>query len=330
MRRRQFIHNVSYTAVGLGIAGISACKSNKVENDKQENTRAMAEPFFKLSLAQWSLHRAIGSGELDPKDFAKKAAELGFKGLEYVNHLYNKEFADSTNMLASLKNLTTTLAERAKEHGQQNLIMMVDEKQDLAVQDKAKRQQGIEDHKKWLDMSHELGCHTVRTNLFGFDGSAEDRANWGADALMRLCEYAKPLDLNVVIENHGWLSSDPEWLTGVIKKVNMENCGILPDFGNFCIKRKEGEKWGECLEEYPDIYKAIEMMMPYAKGVSAKSYAFDEEGNETKIDYKKMLQVVKDSGYKGFIGVEYEGEAPEEEGIVKTRDLLVRVAAELK
>jgi len=328
MKRRSFVKDLAYTSAGLAIMGTLAC--NKTGQDSGSTATTMkSEPFFQLSLAQWSLNKAIREGNMDPKDFAKKAAELGFKGLEYVNHLYNSEFAGSSNILSSISSLVSTLNTNAKDNGVENLIMMVDEQQDLAVRDRAARKQGIEDHKKWIDMANGLGCHTVRTNLFGFDGSAEERADWGADALMRLCEYAKPLGMNVVIENHGYLSSDPNWLTGVIKSVNMDNCGILPDFGNFCLNRKDGAKWGECVEEYDDPYGAIKMMMPYAKGVSAKSYAFDEAGNETKIDFVKMMQIVKDAGYKGYVGVEYEGDIDEEQGIAKTKELLLKVVDQL-
>jgi len=146
---------------------------------------------------------------------------------------------------------------------------------------------------------------------------------------MRLLgEYAKDQNINIIVENHGGFSSDPHWVKRVMDKVNLPNVGTLPDFGNFCIAREGGERWNApCINEYPDIYEAIKIMMPYAKAVSAKSYAFDDKGDETKIDYYKMLKVVKDAGYKGYIGVEFEGEIDEEAGIIKTRDLLVKAGS---
>ena len=151
------------------------------------------------------------------------------------------------------------------------------------------------------------------------------------DGLKKLSTYAATKNINVLCENHGWLSSDAEKLMAAIKEVNMENCGTLPDFGNWCVKRKEGAKWGDCEEVYPDKYKGIQLMMPAAKAVSAKSYDFDEAGNETTIDFVKMMQIVKDAGYTGFVGVEYEGHRLDDAaGIKATRDLLLKAAREVE
>ena len=206
---------------------------------------------------------------------------------------------------------------------------MVDGEGDLAANDSIERNASVENHKKWVDAADYLGCHSIRINLFGTNDSEEWKAN-SIDALKKLSKYASDKDINVLVENHGWLSSNADLLVEVIKEVNMENCGTLPDFGNFCTKREGGERWeAKCVEEFPR-YEGVEKMMPYAKAVSAKSYTFDEDGNEDLIDYKKMLQIVKEAGYSGYIGVEFEGEEiPAREGIRKTKELLIKAAGKL-
>lgn len=326
MQRRSFITNSAGALASLYFL-TSSC--NKAGKHPDQQTPEKDELWFKLSLAQWSLNRAINGGTMDPLDFAAKANELGFAGLEYVNHLYMSFLANYENdLLGGVKAMATELNKRAGDYGMENLIMMIDEQKDLAVNDPKVREEAIALHHKWIDAAHEMGCHSIRTNLFG-DGTDEEVAANGADSWRKLCEYAKPLGMNVIIENHGWQTSNPTWMTSVLKDVNMDNAGLLPDFGNFCVKRKDGAKWGECEEEYPDIYDGIKQMMPYAKGVSAKSYGFDEEGLETKIDYAKMMKIVKNAGWDGYVGVEYEGEIDEIEGIKATRDLLIKVGHEI-
>src|SRR5690606_13483897 len=208
-----------------------------------------------------------------------------------------------------------------------------DHEGDLAVSNKVERDEAIRRHSMWVDAAADLGCSSVRVNLFG--GEAEkDPKVWhenSVDGLGRLAEYAATKNINVIVENHGGLSSDAGKVVEVIKAINLPNCGTLPDFGNFCVKRESGERWGgECIEQY-DIYKGTEELMPYAKGVSAKAYDFDSLGYETTIDYAKMMKIIKDSGFKGFIGVEYEGNnLNEEEGILATKALLLKTAEEIK
>ena len=203
---------------------------------------------------------------------------------------------------------------------------MVDGEGDLADPDESKRNAAVDNHKKWVDAAAELGCHSIRVNTFGTNDPAEWKVTV-ADGLKKLSAYAASKNINVLVENHGWLSSDAPLVMEVINELALPNCGTLPDFGNWCVKRKDGAQWGECEEEYPDKYDGIERLMPAAKAVSAKSYDFDEAGNETKIDYVKMLQIVKDAGYTGYIGVEYEGSnLSEKDGIAATRDLLIAAA----
>lgn len=303
-----------------------SCQTNL--KNKQEKT--VTTPNFKLSLAQWSVHKAIIDKKLDPLDFAKKAKDMGFEGLEYVSQLYTPLYSKSTDPKAALQSILDTLKARSETYGMQSIGIMVDNEGDLASPNDKDRELGVENHKKWIDAAAFLGCNYIRVNLFGSD----DESIWvsqSVKSLAQLAEYAKAKNLNVIVENHGYLSSNIPVLTQVIKGVNLPNCGVLPDFGNFCLKREGGERWGaKCVEEY-DRYKGVEQMMPFAKAVSAKSYDFDNKGDETLINYYKMLQIVKDGGYQGFIGVEYEGERlTEDEGIIATKNLVIKAIQALK
>ncbi|MBO3098367.1 sugar phosphate isomerase/epimerase family protein [Gelidibacter pelagius] len=300
------------------------CKESASKSEEKQVLTEDKAPFFKLSLAQWSLHRAIGSGALDPLDFAKKAKDMGFEGIEYVSGLYSENL-ESMGMEA----LLDTLKAKSEAHEIENVLIMIDGEGDLAASDENERNQAVENHKKWVDAADFLGCHSIRVNLFG----SNNEDDWIANAtvgLKQLAEYGQSKGINVIVENHGGFSSNADLLTRVIKNVDMDNCGTLPDFGNFCVKRDSGENWGgNCIEEY-DKYKGTEEMMPFAKGVSAKSYEFDDEGNETTLDFPRFLKIVKDAGYTGYVGVEFEGSnVSEEKGIELTRDLLLKIGKDL-
>lgn len=279
----------------------------------------------KISLAQWSLHVRYEAEGSRPIEFAKDAKELGFDAVEYVTQLYTKQIAE-----IGFEALVDSLKAEQERHGVKCVLIMVDEEGDLADPDEEARNLAVEKHKKWVDAAAILGGHSIRVNTFG----TNDPEVWSetvVDGLKKLSEYAATKNINVLCENHGWLSSDADKLMAAIAAVNMENCGTLPDFGNWCIKRANGERWGACEEEYPDYYKGIELMMPAAKAVSAKANVFDENGDETRIDYYRMLQIVRDAGYTGYIGVEFENEEMDEpEGIAITRKLIEKAAAKTK
>jgi len=278
-------------------------------------------PFFKISLAQWSLHNTIAVGGLPVLDFAKKARALNFDAVEYVSRFYTKEALDPVAFGKLIRELKT----RSSHEGIQNLLIMVDGEGALASADKTLRDAAVNNHKKWVDAAAALGCHSVRINILGGpEANADAWVTSSAEGLTALCSYAVHSGLNILVENHGGLSSNGTLLAEVMRAVNLPNCGTLPDFGNFCISRKNNEKWpSPCIEEY-DRYNGVTEMMPFAKGVSAKSFDFDVEGYETTIDYPRMLQIIKDSGYTGHIGIEYEGQRLNEvEGVVKTRELLL-------
>lgn len=273
--------------------------------------RMLSEPLFKISLAQWSLNRALFGGKLDHLDFPKAAKEeFGIGAVEYVNQFWKKK-GDAE--------YTQELRKRCDDLGVKSLLIMCDGEGALGDADEAKRKQAVENHRKWLDAAATLGCHSIRVNAQS-GGTYDEQRDRAADGLRRLCELADPMNLNVIVENHGGLSSNGAWLAAVIRQVGHKRAGTLPDFGNFRISDKEAY----------DRYKGTEELMPFAKGVSAKSYDFNEAGDETTIDYRKMLKIVLEAKYSGYIGIEYEGgRLGEAEGIRATKTLLERVRDEI-
>ena len=329
MKRRVFMRNTVFAGIGMGV-GMSGCTTPKKE-DKGEGDQSAISPFFKLSLAQWSIHKMILQEGMDPYDFSIKARQWGFEGLEYVTQLYKGELQKGFDIDISLQKIAKKLNLRSQDQGLKNLVVMVDLQSkdgNMAMSDETQRLKAVENHYPYVDATATLGCHSMRVNMFG-ESDPERWKSASVDALGRLGEYAAKQNINILIENHGGFTSNASLLMEVINEVNMDNCGTLPDFGNFCIKRKPKPNWNECKEEY-DKYRGMEELMPGAMAVSAKSYDFDENGNETTIDYSKMLQIVKNAEYRGFIGVEYEGgRLSEEEGIIATRDLLTKLGSEL-
>jgi sugar phosphate isomerase/epimerase len=260
-------------------------------------------PPFKISLAQWSLHRALAAKEVDHLDFARIARQdYGIEAIEYVNSFF-KEKAKDAAYLAEMNR-------RAADQGVYQHLIMCDGEGALGDPDPARRTQAVENHYKWVEAAKTLGCITIRVNAAS-EGSPEEQQKLAADGLRRLCEFADGYHINVIVENHGGLSSHGDWLVGVMKLVHHKRCGTLPDFGNFY--------------EY-DRYQGVADMMPYAKAVSAKSHDFDDQGNETTKDYPRLMRIVQDAKYHGWVGIEYEGERlPEREGIRKTLELLERI-----
>jgi sugar phosphate isomerase/epimerase len=278
---------------------------------------------LEISLAEWSYHRSIESGKIDHLDFAIKAKnDFGIGAVEYVNGLFGSKKRNFRDAGKSHKYLAEML-KRSTDVGVVNHLVMVDEEGDLAGLVEKDRLKAIEDHKKWLDAAKYLGCRTVRVNLHG-EGSTEDKKKVSVDSLGRLGELAASMNLNIVVENHGSDSSKGFWIASIMKEVNKPNVGTLPDFGNFCITHPWGTTQDGCDNEY-DRYKGVEEMLPFAKGVSAKTYDFNNKGEQPLIDYKKMLDIVKAGGFKGYIGIEFEGNTQDEtEGIKKTKALLER------
>ena len=270
--------------------------------------------LFDISLAQWSLHRMLFADELDPLDFARLARdEFGIEAIEYVNTFYKDKATDFVYL--------EELKQRADDQGVASLVIMVDHEGDLGDPDENRRVEAVENHFRWVDAAQFLGCHSIRVNARSA-GIPAVQQQLVADGLRRLTEFADERDLSVLVENHGGLSSNAQWLAGVMQLVDHPNCGTLPDFGNFCLdweKRDDPAMWY-------DRYEGVKAMMPWAKAVSAKSNEFDADGNDTQTDYEKMMRIVLDAGYRGYVGIEYEGEDPDEAaGIRTTKALLERV-----
>ncbi len=322
--RRSFIKSLGLITVsaGAGTAFLSACSGkpsadSQIAADSAAQVSAAQSPdlFFRISLAEWSLNKTLFAGRLSNLDFPAKAKnDFGITAVEYVNQFFKDKAQDQAYL--------TDLKKRCDDLGVTSVLIMIDGEGNLGERDKKKRNEAVENHKKWVEAAKFLGCHSIRVNAHG-EGTAEEVGKAATEGLRSLSEFAKGTDINVIVENHGGYSSNGQWLANVIKATGMANCGTLPDFGNFCLQR-EGDV---CKESY-DRYKGIEEMMPYAKGVSAKANDFDEQGNCVETDYSKMLPIVKAAGYTGYIGIEYEGDKlSEDDGIRATKALLEKAGA---
>ncbi|MDG2388512.1 MAG: sugar phosphate isomerase/epimerase [Planctomycetaceae bacterium] len=315
--RRDFLTQ-SAAVAGLAVLGSTSIAS-----------AAAKKPWFEISLAQWSLHKALRAGKLDNLDYARVTKEeFGISGVEYVNQFF-KDKATDEKYLGEMK-------KRASDYGVTSLLIMCDGEGNLGDPDDKKRTQAVENHYKWVDAAKFLGCHSIRVNA-GSRGTYEEQMKLAADGLSRLTAYGAKQDINVIVENHGGLSSDGEWLAGVMKKVGHDHCGTLPDFGNFFINR------GKNSVEWFSNYEGTKLLMPYAKGVSAKTHEFSEhyplstfqtryqeKGVIIETDYMKIMQIVKDANYTGFVGIEYEGsELDEYAGIRRSKKLLEDVREKL-
>jgi len=308
MHRREALHIV-------GLASLAACALPASSAVPQG--RAPVEPIANpISLAQWSLHRRFGlcrpeerpAKVEDPMDFARFAkTEFGISRLEYVNSFYRPRIGEKT--------LAAELKKRADDHGVSSLLIMCDGEGICGGAEEKNRAQFAENHKKWLELAKALGCHSVRVNAIG-EGSKDEQASRCADGLAKLVAAAKPFGLSVIVENHGGLSSDGAWLAGVIRAVGAPELGTLPDFGN----------WRDEKGVLQDPVRNVGLVAPFAKGCSAKSYDFDAAGNETLLDYPKLVEQMRAVKYAGAIGIEYEGKRlSEADGIVATRKLLERL-----
>jgi len=299
--RRDFIIQTTQTAATVGFAAIAG-----------EALVAASRQLFKISLAQWSFHKALFAKQLDNLDFARTAKlDFAIDAVEYVNQFFMDKAKDQNYLREMLK--------RTRDLGVENRLIMCDDQGDLGDPDAARRQQAVENHYKWVEAAKFLGCKMIRVNARS-SGGYDEQMKLAADGLRKLTEFGAKNKIAVVVENHGGLSSNGEWLVGVMKLVGHPMCGTLPDFGNFQLSKDE---------EY-DRYKGVAEMMPYAKAVSAKSHDFDERGEEIHTDYHKMMKIVLDAGYNGFVGIEYEGDKmSERDGVRATKRLLERVHQEL-
>jgi len=306
MNRRNFLHTTGMLAAGMTLSSMTGCATSS----------SSRRPWFQISLAEWSLHRTLRAKKISNLDFPKVAKnEFGIHAVEYVNQFFMDKARDDT-YLRELKSV-------CEGEGVRSVLIMCDGEGNLGDPDPAKRQRAVENHHKWAEAAKFLGCHSIRINAAtGGVGSYKDQQKRAAEGLAKLGDYCRKLKLNAIVENHGGLSSNGAWLAGLMRMVGQHNVGTLPDFGNFIVDHAKGVEY--------DRYRGTQELMPFAKGVSAKSYGFDAAGNETKIDYRRMLNIVKTAGYRSYIGVEYEGSNLDEyAGIHATKKLLETVRAEL-
>lgn len=313
--RRNFIRNSLLGTAALGWPSLELFGSPQKPGMKAND--------LKISLAQWSLHRAFEKGDLKAADFPVIARErFGIDAVEYVGGFYRKQLGNDAFWQA--------LRQRAASGGVQNLLVMVDEEGQLGALDSRERDLAVDRHRPWLDIAKLLGCHSVRVNAFG-KGSREELKGSLTDGLGRLAEAGESVGIHVLIENHGLHTSDAAFMVEVIRAVNSPYLGTLPDFGNWCLNKEWGSTMGgSCTESY-DPVRGLEEFLPFARGVSAKSYDFDASGQETLLPYRALLQRVKDSGFAGHIGIEYEGSRlSEPEGILATKALLETTWSQLE
>ncbi len=270
------------------------------------------KPLFRISLAEWSLNRALFRGEIDHLDFPGIAKnEFGITAVEYVNQFFIDK-AEDQNYLGEMK-------KRCDDLGVKSLLIMCDNEGALGDPDETARQHTVENHYKWIQAAKFLGCHSIRVNAYS-QGSFEEQQNLVADGLRRLCDYAEDYKINVLVENHGGLSSNGQWLVGVMKKVNHLRLGTLPDFGNFQLAN----------DEWYDRYQGVAELMPFAKAVSAKTGEFDANGNDIRTDYLRMMRIVVDAGYRGYVGIESGSPRDTEmQAIQKSKTLLERTREQL-
>lgn len=275
------------------------------------------EPLFRISLAQWSLHRALESGDIDHLDIAKIARDdFALDAVEYVNVFFFERARDQ-GYLRQMKS-------RADDVGVRSLLIMCDREGDLGHPETSRREEAVSNHHKWAEAASFLECHSIRVNARS-DPTLDfaEQQELAADGLRRLCELADPYGVDVLVENHGGSSSNGAWLAGVMERVDHPRVGTLPDFGNFRVRAEPEEVWY-------DRYRGVEELMPYARAVSAKSHEFDAAGNEMRTDFRRMMRIVLEAGYRGYVGIEYEGDGlSERQGISATKRLLERVRSEL-
>lgn len=302
MQRRRFIQS--------SLSALAATSPLLADHHGKAKHAIKPEHLFQISLAQWSNHRALNKKEftnMEWPEYAKK--NYGILALEYVNQFF-KDKAKDRKYLGELK-------KRVSDLGMQNILIMVDGEGHIGEDTDAARQKTVDQHKRWVEAAKYLGCHSIRVNSHGKGKDDAEKAANCTKGLIALSTFAEDHQMNVIVENHGGLSSNGAWMAGVLKSVGLDNCGSLPDFGNF--------------HGY-DRYKGLAELMPFAKGVSAKSHEFNEKGEEVRTDYRKALKIVMEHNYHRFIGVEYAGpekKLSEDKGIMATKKLLETIRAEL-
>ncbi|MCE2709034.1 MAG: TIM barrel protein [Bacteroidota bacterium] len=301
--RRDFLKTtgLATAALGLGLPQLNFAQSK-------------ADQAFKISLAEWSVNRLLFSKKLDHLDFALEAKKHGIYAVEYVNQF----FMDKAQDVAYLTEMNT----RCQNEGITQVLIMVDREGMLGARSEADRSKAVENHKKWIEAAKFLGCHTVRVNGYSDISwstrpeDAEEVSKLVSDSIHKLATFAEAMDIHVVIENHGGYSSNGKWLADTIRKANHRLAGTLPDFGNFRISTLDGKPVSY------DSYRGVDELMPLASGVSLKPRVWDDAGNESDLDYNRMMKIVLSHGYHGHVGIEHGDKDREWESIVDIRKIL--------
>jgi len=309
--RRTFIKQASLAAAGFTLLpSLSMFAAEEKQFD------------FKISLAEWSLHKALFSGKMTNLDFPEVAKkQYGIDAVEYVNQFF-KDKAKDISYLNQLK-------QRCADNGVTSVLIMVDQEGPLADKDNSLREKAVENHYQWVEASKHLGGHAIRVNLHG-DSNAEEWHAASVKSLTQLTAFADKMDMTILAENHGTWSSNAAMLAKVVQEVNHKRCRTMVDFANFCVHREKGDLWESPCVEWYDKYKGVEELLPFAKGVSAKTFDFTATGEESNSDFTRMLKLVKASSYRGYIGIEYEGDRlSEDEGIRASKKLLEKIRTEL-
>lgn len=295
LSRRHFLSTVT---LSLGAGNLLPALPSFAQAEKK--------PLFRISLAQWTLVKDLRSKKIDNLQFAEIAAKHGIEGLEYVNTFFMDKAEDNSYL--------TEMKKRAADNGVESVLIMCDREGNLGDPDSAERKKTVDNHRKWIDAAKFLGCHSIRVNARSV-GTWQEQVKLSADGLAQLSEIGAKSDINVIVENHGGLSSNGKWLTEVIKTVKHDSCGALPDFGNFKISDTESY----------DAYLGVEELMPYAKGVSVKDTVWTPDMKQVPLDFEKMLTIVLKAGFRGFCGIEFGGY----EGLNQSRETLEKTRASL-
>lgn len=302
--RRQFFKASGAGAAALALTGATSRGARLMETADKRN--------YDISLAAYSVHRAVETGQFTMLDMPKVVRqEFDIGAIELWNQ--NFESTDSGYL--------DQIAKNAVDNDVKYLLIMVDREGDIGAESRDERREAVRRHAKWIDVAADLGCHSIRMNWRGAPDEVVHDAkalrafiNRSVRSFRRLCDYGDRKNVSVIIENHGGPSSYPEAVVQLMVSVDHHRFGTLPDFGNF--------------PEEVDPYLATDLLMNFAKAVSAKCYDFDDAtGEETKLNYARLIEIVADKhGYDGYIGIEYEGDRLSEfDGVKACKKLLEKL-----
>ena len=270
MNRRNFLEQSAVLGAGGLLTPLVMKASEKIISSEQIKDD--------ISLAQWALVDEVKSGKWKNLDFPRIAREdFGLNGIEFVNTLFE---TPTEGYLKKLK-------QNAVSYNVTMVLIMVDDEGDGCEPTKEARKQFEINHRKWVDIANYLGCKAIRTNCRGPQNVDKQEAlKWATESYHMLLEYAIPAKIDVVIENHGGVSNDPDWMVSLMKKVNNPHFGTYPD-------------WRKPAPDF-DNYVYLQKTLPYAKGMSYRNQPTEELT-------AKMIRLSKEGGYHGWYGIESTG-----------------------